>query len=246
MKLLFAAALVLSLIAICTPRANALASEQTAQQIACNGGHYEYLLYAPDSNAAPDSATKKTASAPRAAIMILHGAGDHAVSFIETWKAFAQKENVVILAPELPRKLEFEAVAPAVFRCVVQHASTLVSLDPRQIYLFGHSMGGYLAYDGAMFCSDLFAAVAVHAMGIDPEYDGIVKNATRKIPIKIYIGDRDPLVPLTGVRRTRDMLLHAGFPVEYKELPGHDHNYYLLADQVNADAWKFFGKHRLG
>jgi hypothetical protein len=53
------------------------------------------------------------------------------------------------------------------------------------------------------------------------------------------------LVPLAGVRRTRDMLLHAGFPVEYQELASHDHNYYFLADQVNADAWKFFGKHRL-
>jgi hypothetical protein len=52
-------------------------------------------------------------------------------------------------------------------------------------------------------------------------------------------------VPLAGVRRTRDMLKREGFTVEYQELSGHDHNYYALADQVNADAWKFFMKHRL-
>jgi predicted esterase len=82
-------------------------------------------------------------------------------------------------------------------------------------------------------------------MGIDPEYAGIVKQAARKTPIKIYIGDQDPLVPLAGVRRTRDLLVHAGFPVEYQELPGHDHNYYALAEQINADAWKFFLHHRM-
>lgn len=237
MKLFLAAALVFILPAIFASPTY-LAAEQTSHQIACGGGHYEYLAYVPNNE-------HRSSGQRRPAIMILHGAGDHAASFIQTWTAFAQREDVIILAPELPRKLEFEAVAPSVFRCVIKDAATLAPLNLKQIYLFGHSMGGYLAYDGAMFCSDLFAAVAVHAMGIDPEYDGIVKNATRKMPIKIYIGDQDPLVPLAGVRRTRDMLKREGFPVEYQELSGHDHNYYALADQVNADAWKFFVKHRL-
>ena len=136
-------------------------------------------------------------------------------------------------------------MAPAVFRCVLKDAAAFTALDAKQIYLFGHSMGGYLAYDGAMFDSDLFAAVAVHAMGIEPAYDGIVKNATRKTPIKIYIGDQDQFVPLAGVRRTRDLLLREGFPVEYQEMNGHDHNYYTLAEKINADAWKFFLRHRL-
>ena len=118
----------------------------------------------------------------------------------------------MIIAPELPRKLEFEAVAPGVFRCMVKEAASLTSLDPNRIYLFGHSMGGYLAYDGAMFDSDLFAAVAVHAMGIEPQYGDIVKRARRKTPIKIYIGDRDQFVPIEGVRGTRDFLVNEGFP----------------------------------
>ncbi len=108
--------------------------------------------------------------------MVLHGAGDHPDSFIEALKSIARKENVVIIAPELPRKAEFEALAPGVFRCMVTESASVTPLDPTRIYLFGHSMGGYLAYDGAMFDSDLFVAVAVHAMGIEQQYRGIGKT----------------------------------------------------------------------
>jgi poly(3-hydroxybutyrate) depolymerase len=237
MKLLLASILIFS-ISVCFSQPGQAASGQTSHHLICDGGHYEYLVYAPESSS-------ETAAKLRPAIMVLHGAGDHANAFIEAWKPFAKRENVIIIAPELPRKLEFETAAPGVFRCIIKEASSLASLDSQQIYLFGHSMGGYLAYDGAMFDSDIFAAVCVHAMGIDPEYAGIVKQAARKTPIKIYIGDQDPLVPLAGLRRTRDLLVHAGFPVEYQELPGHDHNYYALAEQINADAWKFFLHHRM-
>jgi poly(3-hydroxybutyrate) depolymerase len=221
------------------PSPGAFCAEQTSHQITCQGGSFQYLLHEPDSGS-PD-----TLMLPRAAIMILHGAGDHADAFMEAWKSLARKENVILIAPELPLKPDFEAMAPAVFRCIIREVGTKTSLDLRRIYLFGQSMGGYLAYDAAMLDSDLFAAVALHAMGIDPQYAGIVKQARRKIPIKIYIGDRDPQVSLDGVRRTRDLLVHEGFPATLEEIKGHDHNYYALADEINADAWKFFSQHRL-
>jgi poly(3-hydroxybutyrate) depolymerase len=210
------------------------ASRQTAHEVSCGGARYQYQLLAPVN-----------AEAPQAAIMVLHGAGDHAENFVEAWKPFARREEVVIIAPELPRKAEFEEAAPAVFRCLIDDAKHQTLLDPARLYLFGHSMGGYLAYDAAMFDSDLFAAVAVHAMHIAEDYAGIVKRARRKTPIAIFIGDRDPLVPLAGVRRTRDLLEREGFPVQYQELKGHDHNYGSMAEQINADAWKFFQKYKL-
>ena len=52
-------------------------------------------------------------------------------------------------------------------------------------------MGGYLAYDGAMFESKYFAAIAVHAMRIADDYTWILSRAERKTPISIYIGDHD-------------------------------------------------------
>jgi predicted esterase len=199
----------------------------------CGDAEYQYLLFSP----APKQ------SLP--ALLLLHGAGDHPPHFIEAWKSFAAHKHIVLIAPELPRTLAFEAVAPAVFKCVVEDAKQQAAIDPLRVYVFGHSMGGYLAYDAATLDSEYFAAVAVHAMGIAPEYASIVDHAKRKTPIAIYIGDRDQLVPIAGVQRTRDLLQKAGFTVHYVELTDHDHNYYDLADRINADAWKFLTQYQL-
>ncbi len=179
------------------------------------------------------------------AILLLHGAGDHPPNFIEAWKSFAKQKHIVLIAPELPRIETFERVAPAVFKCVVEDAKLQAAIDPRRVYVFGHSMGGYLAYDAATFDSEYFAAVAVHAMGIADEYDSIVNQAKRKTPIAIYIGDQDELVPITRVERSRDLLRKSGFPVHYVELRDQDHNYYDLAGQINDDAWKFLSQYQL-
>ena len=199
----------------------------------CEGATYRYLLLAPQF------------SRPKPALLLLHGAGGHAQDLLIPWQSFAETHDLVLIAPELPRDRAFEKVAPAVFRCVVEDARKAVSLDPKRLYVLGNSMGGYLAYDAAMFESEYFAAVAVHAAAIAPEYDGILAKASRKTPIAIFIGDRDPLVPLGPVRRTRDLLKSAGFPVEYEEIEGHDHQYELAADRINREAWRFFEAHPL-
>jgi predicted esterase len=205
----------------------------TLRTVRCEGAPRPYLLESPPGHR------------PKAAILLLHGAGGHAQDLLIPWMPFAQTHDIVLIAPELPRTRAFEAIAPAVFRCVVEDARKAAAVDPKRIFILGNSMGGYLAYDAAMFQSDYFAAVAVHAAAIDPAFDAILSKATRRIPIAIFIGDRDPLVPLAPVRRTRDLLRQAGFPVEYEEIEGHDHQYELAADRLNREAWSFFEAHPL-
>jgi dienelactone hydrolase len=209
------------------------AAKIESKRAVCEGKSFEYLLYRPAH------------SGPLPAVLLLHGAGDSARPMMDAWQSMAKKDGIVLIAPELPRKAEFEEMAPRVFHCVVLDAKQFAALDPKRLYVFGNSMGGYLAYDAAAFQSDYFAAVGVHAMGIDPHYDHILDNAKRKIPIAIYMGDRDPLVSLSNVRRTRALLEKNGFPVHYTELKNHDHNYYWVADKVNPDVWQFFSAQRL-
>ena len=229
MKLMIAAVL-LALIAMPVCLA---ASDLHSRTLRCGDAEYQYLLFSPASKE------------PLPAILLLHGAGDHPPNMIDAWKSFAGHKRIVLVAPELPRTFPSEAAAPAMFKCVVEDAKLQTAIDPRRVYVFGHSMGGYLAYDAAMFDSEYFAAVAVHAMGIAEEYASIVDKAKRKTPIAIYIGDQDELIPITRVQRTRDLLRKAGFPVHYVELRDHDHNYYDLAGQINADAWEFLSQYRL-
>jgi dienelactone hydrolase len=223
---------VLALAGIAAPLCLA-ASDLHSRTLRCDGAEYQYLLFSPESKR------------PLPAILLLHGAGDHPPNMIDAWKSFAAQKHIVLIAPELPRTFAFEETAPAMFKCVVEDAKRQTAIDPRRVYVFGHSMGGYLAYDAATFDSEYFAAVAVHAMGVAEEYSSIVDKATRKTPIAIYIGDQDELVPITRVQRTRDLLRKAGFPVHYVELRDHDHNYYALAGQINADAWEFLSKYQL-
>ena len=210
------------------------ASSSAPKNVTCGGESYRYLVTANDP-----------AGPPAPAILLLHGAGGRPDEMVDAWKKFAAREHIVLIAPELPRKLEFEAKAPEVFRCVVQDAQHFASMDSARIYVFGYSMGGYLAFDAAMFDSEYFAAVAVYGMTIHPDYDGILDHAKRKTPIVLLLGERDPTLTLAQAHRTRDLLVKNGFPLEYEELKGRDHNYWADSDEINRAVWKFFDAHPL-
>ncbi len=203
------------------------------REVTCAGARYRYMLYSPGRREAVP------------AIVLLHGAGGNPVQMVGAWRDLARQEGIALVAPELPLAESFEAVAPSVFRCQVEDAGRIVALDRSRTYVFGYSMGGYLAYDAGMLASRSFGAIAVVAMDISPSYDWIVDSAARKTPVAIYIGDRDPLVSLERVRRTRDFLRSRGFTVHYVELPGQDHDYFESADFVNPDAWAFLKQHVL-
>jgi poly(3-hydroxybutyrate) depolymerase len=230
--------LTLSLLMWTAARGAAASSDEASRTAHCNGSEQLYLVSSPNVSSTDQGQ-------PLPAVVLLHGAGDRAANMLDAWRHFAARQKIVLLAPELPRDPKFEDAAPQIFRCVVEDAKLRVRIDPARVYLFGNSMGGYLAYDGAMFESEYFAAVAVHAMRIADDYQWIVTRARRKTPIAIYIGDHDQFFSQDSVRKTRDLLRKAGFPVHYVELDHHDHNYYARADEINADAWKFLKGNRL-
>jgi poly(3-hydroxybutyrate) depolymerase len=202
--------------------------------VRCDRRDMEYVVYVPTA-----------ANGPLPVLLLLHGAGDRAENFIHAWKSLAEKRHIVLIAPQLPRDASLEPHIPRMLPCLVDDVRQQASLDAHRIYLFGYSMGGYLAYDGALLDSDYFAAAAIHAMGIADEYASIVQRATRKIPISISIGDRDQMVSRPQVRKTRDLLRKSGFHVEYKEIFDHTHNYYEMSDIINDDVWKFLERYRL-
>jgi poly(3-hydroxybutyrate) depolymerase len=226
------------LLALCLSCAAPCASfcsgkDAASKTVSCGQAKFRYVLYAPQK------------SEPLPAILILHGAGDQPEPMVEAWKSLAKKESIVLIAPELPRVEAFEQFAPQVFRCVVEDAKKAVLLDPQRVYIFGHSMGGYLAYDAAMLQSKYFAAAAIHGMGISEDYYWIVAKAERKTPIAIYVGDREQPAIYDKARKTRDLLRKENFPIHYVELRDHDHNYYAISDHINEDAWNFLRDKKL-
>jgi len=195
----------------------------------------------------PDSLPTATA-APL--IVLLHGAGEDGRSLADPWRDLASREGILLIAPDS------EARGPDFIVALVESVRAKVAMNPRRIYLFGHSAGGRLALILSMVESEYFAAAAVHAgklMGKEPapgfghelRDSELLDGAKRKIPIAMWNGTVDQLVPLAAALATRDMLEMHGFPVEWHEMLGRDHNYYVHSDEVNAAVWKFLRQHEL-
>lgn len=64
-------------------------------------------------------------------------------------------------------------------------------------------------------------------------------RAPRRLPIVIFHGGRDTIVPIPSDREARDVLTAQGFPVEINEMPAHDHNYDTQANTIDREAWSF-------
>ena len=229
---LLAAAAAASLQLMPARQAEAQDAATSTRHVRCLDRTYEYQLFAPDPHTS------------HPAILLLHGAGGRSSDVLTVWLPLAEREHVVLIAPEIPRELSFEAIAPTVFRCVVDDARRAATLDAQRLYIFGWSMGGYLTYDVAMFASTYFAGAAVYAAAIADDYWFILGHAERKTPIAIYIGDQDPYVSIAKVRATRDSLVNHGFPVRYVEFLGQNHQLAPVGDQLTADAWAYLSPFR--
>jgi predicted esterase len=135
---------------------------------------------------------------------------------------------------------------PDFLRDLVEELKSKYPINPRRVYLFGHSAGAIFTLEMSLMESEYFAAAAIHAGALHPNDLDLIEVAKRKIPIFIQVGDRDTYFPLNLVRATRDALNAKGFAVQLTEIPGHDHWYYDLAPKINAKAWEFLKGHELG
>lgn len=177
------------------------------------------------------------------AILLIHGGGGNGPDFVNVWRDFADANGIILVAPTVPDGVNFEInVVPGLYPMIMNAARNEWTIDPRRIYLFGVSAGGYTVYDAGLPDSQYFAAGGVFAAVITPDFDFLVQEAKRKIPIALYIGDHDEFFSLAQAQATVDLLQSNGFPVRYTVFPNLDHNYGAVSAQVNSDVWNFFGQ----
>jgi poly(3-hydroxybutyrate) depolymerase len=204
--------------------------------IKSNGKERAYYLYVP-----------ATIKGPSPLIVMLHGSGRTGVTLVEKWKDYAKKEGIIIAGPDATNVRGWGSPqdGPDYLRDLVEELKSKYSINPRRVYLFGHSAGASFALHMGLMESQYFAAVAIHAGALRDEDLRVIELAKRKIPISMQIGDSDALVPLQIVRATRDALKEAGFTVDLIEIANHDHWYYDKAAKFNQTAWEFLKKYEL-
>jgi len=210
----------------------------TKELITSNDKTRAYYLYVP-STVKPES--------PAPLIVMLHGSGRVGMSLVEKWKDLAKKENFIIAGPDSSNSQGWGMPqdGPDFLRDLVEELKKKYPINPRRVYLFGHSAGAIFALEMSLMESEYFAATAIHAGALPPDDRDLIQTTKRKIPMFIQVGDSDQNFPLKEVRATRDLLNENGFAVELTEIPKHDHWYYDLAPKINLAAWDFLKKYEL-
>ena len=208
------------------------------ESIESQGKKRAYYLVVPD---------QATAEHPAPLLLLLHGSGRNGLSLVEKWKELATKEGVVLVGPDAIGSEGWSSPAdgPDFLHDLISDLKSKYPIDSLRMYLFGHSGGATFALYMALFESEYFAAVAIHAGALRPDDGPIVERTSRKIPIYIVVGTVDQFFPLADVRATRDMLNKNGFNAQLTEMKGHNHWYYDLAPKINADAWAFLKQQKL-
>jgi len=93
--------------------------------------------------------------------------------------------------------------------------------------------------------SEYFAAVGAHAGALRDSDRPLLDVPQRKIPMAIWVGTKDQMVPLKMVRDTLAILTARDFPSRVFEIPGHTHSYAERAKEVTEAAWEFLRKESL-
>lgn len=223
-----------------TALANSLTSGKsqiTKQTIEFGGKKRAYYLYVPE----------KVAPKPPL-ILTLHGSGRDGSSLVEKWKDIADKEGFILAGPNSMNPARWSSTDDSedFLRELVEQLIGQYSIDPKKVFLFGHSAGAVYALNLSMSQSEYFAATAIHAGSWrSSEELNIVRLAKRKTPIAIFVGDVDQYFPLDSVKKTEELLKSNQFPIEVTVMKGHDHWYYDLAKDINRNAWAFLKQHSL-
>jgi poly(3-hydroxybutyrate) depolymerase/lipoprotein NlpI len=210
----------------------------TKETTVSEGRKRTYYIYVPRS-------LTSNSSAPL--IVLLHGSGHVGLSLAEKWNKLAEQEGAVIVAPDSFNSSVWATPVdgPEFLHELIESIKIKYPINPRRVYLFGHSGGAGFALIMSLFESEYFAATAIHAGALLPSSTPLIAKAKRKTPIQIQVGTIDPFFPLSAVRSTRDQLNSRGFSVQLIEIPGHNHWYYDLAAKINQAAWDFLKTHEL-
>ena len=215
----------------------AVAQKITKETLDVEGAARTFYLFVPDKlegKAAP-------------LIVTLHGSGRDGRILVEHWQDLAKKAGIILAGPDATRREEWHGAidGPAFLHALVEHLKSKYPVDPKRVYLFGHSAGAIHGLGLGVLESEYFAAVAAHAGLLPQEFAPYAQRAPRKIPVAIWIGTNDRFFPVADVRQTRDSLLALSFPVEFTEIAGHTHDYYGRSSRINKEAWTFLQKHKL-
>lgn len=189
----------------------------------------------------------QVSSGPVPLIVLLHGRGGNGQRPMAAWQDLARDQGIALVAPNSLAEgwALLQGDGPDFFQALIEAVKKDAAIDGRRVYLFGHSSGGHQALALGPLESEYFAAVAVHAGALNPSERLFLQQARRKIPVAMWHGKADDIVPIQMGRDTKDLFKSLDFPVTLNEIASHTHDYYSRSARINAEAWTFLKAHAL-
>ena len=194
----------------------------------------DYLLYLPERHESAESLPM---------IVFLHGAGERGDD-VEKVKRHGPPMRVekdpdfdfIVLSPQCPAGQRWSADDVV---ALVEHVTDNHKVDRDRIYLTGLSMGGFGTWDIAMRHSRHFAAFAPICGGGNPSRARFLRN----LPIWVFHGAKDNVVPLSMSREMVDAIKEAGGNPKFTIYPEAGHDSWTEA-YAGRELYDWFLQHR--
>jgi predicted peptidase len=173
-----------------------------------------YRLYVP---------TKK----PAGLVIALHGMGGNENSLFDGYgrtnalQRAAEQYGFLVACPKGrgPTSM-YKGTAEQDVLDVLAEVQKDYAIDPKRIFLMGHSMGAFGTWSLAMAYPEKWAALGPISGGGDPTGMERIKD----IPQYVVHGDNDRTVPVTLSRLMVNAAKKLDAKIEYHEIPGGTHN----------------------
>jgi dienelactone hydrolase len=167
---------------------------------------------------------------------------------VRAWSDLARRTGIVLVAPDASDRAEWSVPndgPESLVRIVEQVTERTSRVDPRRIYLFGHSAGAVFTLYMAALEGDYFAAAVAHggALGGEGSLEG--GAVSRRAPVLLLVGTDDWYATPAKVEATRQQFAAIGQPLLLEWLSGRGHEYLGVSDEVNERAWRFLQAQRL-
>jgi predicted peptidase len=182
-------------------------------------------------------------------ILFLHGAGERGED-IELVKIHGLPKVVerrkdfpfVVVSPQCPADSWWPAHAEEL-DALLNEVTASYSVDSDRLYLSGMSMGGYGTWHLAALYPKRFAALAPICGG-GPWFLGYPERVStlKDVPIWVFHGAKDPVVPLTESQRMVDALKAVDGNVRFTVYPDAEHDSWTETYN-NPELYEWFLQH---
>lgn len=165
-------------------------------------------------------------------ILFLHGVGERGtdglrqseVGLGRAIRMNADRVPAIVVFPQLQPEQRWLGEPAEAAMQALDEAIEEFNGDPQRLYLTGLSLGGFGVWHLALAHPDRFAAIVPVCGGVGAETPAAAARKLRDVPVWLFHGADDDIIPVAESRRMDVAMRRAGADVRYTEYKGVAHN----------------------